>query len=131
MSLASLQADGRIAFHKGAIMRRAYEIGRFALQLGRARREPASEINRTLSQSLTKAWAEAKREAAMLIDAARREVEARVHLAQRAREAAALAAQFGNDPETIRFEIQREHYRQHFNGARIDALRGALASIGV
>lgn len=51
-------------------------------------------------------------------------------LAQRARDAAALAAQFRNDAATIRFEIEREHYRQHFNGARIDALRGALASIG-
>lgn len=52
MRLATLSAD-YIAFNKGAIMRRAYEIGRFALHLGRARREPASEINRTLSRSLT------------------------------------------------------------------------------
>lgn len=129
MKLATL-SNSRPVFNKGAIMRRAYEIGRFALQLGRARREPASEINRTLSQSLTKAWAEAKREAAMLSEAAIREVEARAALAQRAREAAALAAQFHNDPEAIRFEIEREHYRQHFQPARIDALRGALASIG-
>lgn len=129
MKLATL-SNSRIAFDKAAIMRRAYEIGRFALQLGRARREPASEINRTLSQSLTKAWAEAKREAAMLVDAARREVDARAMLAQRAREAAALAAQFGNDPDAIRFEIEREHCRQHFQTARIDALRGALATLG-
>lgn len=129
MDLAFFSAD-RIAFNKAAIMRRAYEIGRFARQLGRARREPASEINRTLSQSLTKAWAEAKREAAMLIDAARREVEARAMLAQRAREAAALAAPFGNDPEAIHFEIEREHYRQHFQPARIDTMRGALATSG-
>ena len=129
MPLATLSA-GRIVFDKAAIMGRAYEIGRFVLQLARARREPAASINGTLSRSLTKAWAEAKDEAAMLMQAVRREIETRAFLTQRAREAATLAAQFRNDPEAIRFEIEREHYRQHFNGARIDALRGALASIG-
>lgn len=129
MSLAHLTA-GRIAFDKAVIMRRAYQIGRFALQLGRARREPAAEINRTLSRSLTKAWAEAKSEVYALRQRVAAEAETMVRLAERAREAAALAAQFRNDPEAIRFEIEREHYRQHFQPARIDALRGALASIG-
>lgn len=125
MPLATLTA-GRIAFDKAAIMRWAYQEGRFAFRMCRN----ISERRAQLSNWLSKAWATAKREAAMLMDAARREVEARAYLAQRAREAAALAAQFRNDPEAVRFEIEREHYRQHFNGARIDTLRGALASIG-
>lgn len=126
MPLASLHAPGRIAFNKAAIMSWAFREGRFAFRMCRN----ISERRAQLSLWLRKAWAAAKREAAMLTDAARREVQARAALAQRAREAVAHAAEFRNDPEAIRFEIEREHYRQHFNGARIDALRGALASIG-
>ncbi|CAH1656897.1 conserved hypothetical protein [Hyphomicrobiales bacterium] len=125
MPLAILSA-GRIAFNKAAVMAWAYREGRFAFRMCRN----ITERRQQLSNWLRKAWAAAKMEAAMLIDAARREFEARAHLAQRAREAVALAAQFRNDPEAIRFEIEREHYRQHFQPARIDALRGALASIG-
>lgn len=125
MKLATVSA-GRIAFNKAAVMRWVYQEGRFAFRMCRN----ISERRAQLSNWLRKAWAAAKREAAMLMDAARREVEARAYLAQRAQEAAALAARFGNDPKAIRFEIEREHYRQHFNGARIDALRGALASVG-
>lgn len=125
MPLATLTSD-RIAFNKAAVMAWAYREGRFAFRMSRN----ITERRQQLSNWLRKAWAAAKMEAAMLIDAARREVEARAHLAQRAREAVALAAQFGNDADALRFEIEREHYRQHFNGARIDALRGALASIG-
>lgn len=129
MPLATIAA-GRIAFDKAAIMRRAYQIGRFALQLGRARREPVAEINRTLSRSLMKAWAEAKAEAFVLRQRAAVEVETRAHIARMEQDAAALAASFRNDRAAIRFEIEREHYRQHFQPARVDALRGALASIG-
>lgn len=125
MPTATLTA-GRIAFNKAAVMAWAYREGRFAFRMCRN----ISERRVQLSNWLRKAWAAAKREAATLMDAARREVEARTYLAQRAQEAAALAARFGNDAATIRFEIEREHYRQHFYGARIDALRGALASIG-
>lgn len=125
MSLATLFAS-RIAFDKAAIMAWAYREGRFAFRMYRN----ISERRAQLSNWLRKAWAAAKMEAAMLTDAARREVEARAFLTQRAQEGAALAACFGNDAEAIRFEIKREHYRQHFNGARIDELRGALATIG-
>ena len=125
MHLVTLTA-GRIAFNKAAIMAWAYREGRFAFRMCRN----ISERRAQLSNWLRKAWAAAKREAAMLMDAARREIEARAYIAQRAQQAATIAARFGNDPTTIHFEIEREHYRQHFNGARIDALRGALASIG-
>lgn len=125
MPLANLSA-GRITFDKSAVMAWAYREGRFAFRMCRN----ITERRAQLSLWLRKAWAAAKREAMMLADAARREIEARASLAQRAREAAALAAQFRNDPEAIRFEIEREHYRQHFQPARIDALRGALAAIG-
>ena len=126
MSLASLRADNRIAFNKAAVMAWVYREGRFAFRMCRT----LADRRQQLSLWMRKAWAAAKREAMTLADAARREVEARAALALRARESVALAAQFRNDPEAIRFEIEREHYRQHFNGARIDALRGALASIG-
>lgn len=125
MPLATFTA-GRIAFDKTAIMCWAYREGCFAFRMCRN----ITERRAQLSNWLRKAWATAKREASMLMDAARREVEARAYLAQRAQEAAALAARFGKDAAAIRFEIEREHYRQHFNGTRIDALRGALASIG-
>lgn len=130
MPLASLHSNAGIAFNKSAIMRRAYQIGRFALQLGRARREPASEINRTLSRSLTKAWAEAKAEAYALRQRATIDADTKARVALMERDAAALAASFRNDPAAIRFEIERENYRQHFQPSRIDALRGALNSIG-
>ena len=125
MILATLIND-RPVFHKAAVMARVYREGRFAFRMCRT----LADRRQQLSLWMRKAWAAAKREAMMLADAARREAEARAALALRAREAVALAAQFRNDPEAIRFEIEREHYRQHFNGARIDALRGALASIG-
>ena len=125
MNLATLIND-RPVFHKAAVMAWVYQEGRFAFRMCRT----LADRRQQLSLWMRKAWAAAKRETMMLADAARREVEARAALVQRAREAVALAAQFRNDPEAIRFEIEREHYRQHFNGARIDALRGALASIG-
>ena len=121
MPLATLSPGG-IAFNKAW----AHREGSFAFRMCRT----LADWRQQLSLWLRKAWAAAKREAMMLADAARREIEARAYLAQRAREAATLAAQFRNDPEAIRFEIEREHYRQHFNGARIDALRGAFSSIG-
>jgi hypothetical protein len=121
---------GRIAFDKAAIMRRAYEIGRHALRLSRARRAPAAERNAMLSRFLSKAWAEAKAEVRDLARRAERNAADRLAPAERARENAALAATFGNDRTAIRWEIERENYRQHFNPARIDALRGALSSIG-
>lgn len=126
MTLATLSTTNRIAFNKAAVMAWAYREGRFAFRMCRNIRERRAQ----LSLWLRKAWAAAKREAMMLADAARREAETRAALAQRAREAVSLAAQFHNDPEAIRFEIEREHYRQHFNGASIDALRGALATLG-
>lgn len=125
MPLATLTA-GRIAFNKAAIMAWVYREGRFAFRMCRN----ISERRQQLSNWLRKAWAAAKREAAMLIEAAQREAETRAHLAQRAREAAALAASFGNDVDAIQQAIASEHYRERMNFARVDALRGALASIG-
>jgi hypothetical protein len=120
---------GRVTFDKAAIMRRAYQEGRFALQLSRARREPASERNRMLSRFLTKAWAEAKAEARDIVRSIERQAETRAFLAERAKANAAIVAQHGG-AEGLRQAIEAEHYRQHFSGARIDTLRAALSSIG-
>lgn len=125
MSLATLTA-GRVAFNKAAIMVWAYREGRFAFRMCRN----IGERRQQLSNWLRKAWAAAKRETAILEDAARREAETRAHLAQRAREAAALAVSFGNDVTAIQQAIASEHYRERMNFARVDALRTALASIG-
>lgn len=125
MLLASLTA-GRIAFNKADIMRRAYHEGRFALRMC----QNIMERRAQLSIWLRKAWAAAKAEAFELRRAQERAAAVAAFTAQAEREAAALACSFYNDANAIRWEIQREHYRQHFNGARIDALRGALASIG-
>jgi hypothetical protein len=127
----SLQtATGRIAFDLSAIMRRAHHEARFALQLSRARREAASERHAIMSRFLTKVWAMAKAEAFELRQQIADAAAVRVRLAARAAEAVSLAASFANDPDAIRWEIERENYRQHFNPARIDALRGALSTIG-
>jgi hypothetical protein len=124
--LASLSTGNRIAFDKGAIMRRAYDAGRFALAACRT----AADRRAQMSRWLRKAWQEAKAQAAAVLAAARHQADVQAALAQRAREAAAVAAQFGNDAVALRFEIEREHRRQHFQPARIDALRVALASMG-
>lgn len=123
-------STGRIAFDLSAIMCRAHHEARFALQLSRARREPASERHAIMSRFLTKVWAIAKAEAFELRRQAEQQASTRIYLAARAAEAVSLAASFANDPAAIRFEIERENYRQHFNPARIDALRGALSMIG-
>lgn len=60
----------------------------------------------------------------------------RIGSQQRRKPGSGVSPLFTQSPVTvagateIRFEIEREHYRQHFQPARIDALRGALASIG-
>lgn len=125
MPLATL-ATGRIAFNKAAIMAWAYREGRFAFRMCRN----ITERRAQLSNWLRKAWAAAKAKAYELRRAEERAAAVAAFATQAEREAAAIAASFRNDPEEIRIEIEREHYRQHFNGARIDALRGALASIG-
>lgn len=125
MSLATLSA-GRIAFNKAAIMAWTYREGRFAFRMCRN----IGERRQQLSIWLRKAWAAAKAEAYELRRSEDRASAVVAFRAQAEQESRALAALFGNRAALIRFEIQREHYRQHFNGARIDALRGALASIG-
>lgn len=125
MPLTSISSS-RITFDKGAIMRRAYEAGRFAFAACRN----VIERRRQLSVWLRKAWTEAKAEAHRLRQRAEADASTKSIAAVLEREAGALAASFRNNPAAIRFEIEREHYRQHFQPARIDALRGALASIG-
>lgn len=128
MSLAALSA-GRIAFDKPAIMRRAAEHARFALQLWRARREPASERNRILSRTLTKAWAEAKRDARDLARRIESDTIWQRDLAARAAEAVALAGRYGNDADAIRQAIASESYRERMNFAAVDRLNAALATV--
>ncbi|AMJ63037.1 hypothetical protein [Bosea sp. PAMC 26642] len=129
MLLAQIHT-ARITFDFAAIMRRAHHEARFALQLSRARREPASARHAIMSRFLKKAWAAAKADAFCLRRAAEQEIAVRARLTARAAEAVSLAASFGNDPDAIRWEIERENYRQHFNPARADALRAALSSMG-
>lgn len=126
-----VSANGsRIAFDKAAIMRRAYQLGRFALQLCRARREPAAERNRMLSRFLTKAWAEAKAEARELARRIERDAETHAFLAERAKANAALAATFGNDRTAIETAIAGEHMRDRMNFAAVDRLHAALNHLG-
>lgn len=125
MSLANLIAD-RTTYDKSAIMRRAFQHARFALQLCRT---PEAR-NDQRSRALRKAWAEAKREASVLIERADEEARTRAALAARAAESASLAAQFGNGAAAIRQAIASEHYRERVNFARIDQLTVALNQIG-
>jgi hypothetical protein len=125
----ALNEAGHVTYDKAAIMRRAYQHGRFALQLSHARREPASERNRMLSRFLTKAWAEAKAEARDIARGIERQAEARAFLAERAKANAAIVAEHGG-AEGLRQAIESEHYRQHMNFAAVDRLQAALASIG-
>lgn len=125
MLLATLSA-GRIAFSKAAIMRWAYREGRFAFAMCRNIRQRREQ----LSNWLRKAWVAAKAEAYELRGNEERAAAVAAFTADAQREAAALAASFQNDADAIRWEIQREYYRQHFDSARFDALSGALASIG-
>lgn len=124
MALAS-NSNGRIAFDKAAIMRRAHAEGRFALRMCRS----LTERRATFGRFLRKAWAAAKAEACTLRRHAEEAIAVRARLAARAAEAVALAASFGS-AAAIRQEIEAEHYRQHFNGARIETLRAALTTMG-
>jgi hypothetical protein len=116
---------GHIAFDKAAIMRRACAEGRFALRMCRT----IAERRQQLSHWLRKAWKLAKGEAAALRRRAEDEGASLRALIARAAEAVALVAAHGG-AEGIRQAIEAEHYRQHFNGARIETLRAALSSIG-
>lgn len=125
MALA-LSTAGRITFDKAAIMRRAFHHARFALQLCRT----AEARNEQRSRALRKAWAEAKREAAALIEQAAQEARTRAALAARAADAVALAGSYGRDAGAILQAIVSEQYRERLNFARIDRLTAALNQIG-
>ncbi|MGW9331604.1 hypothetical protein [Bosea sp. NPDC055594] len=125
MALAQHTSNG-IAFCKDAIMRRAYQHARFALQLCRT---PEAR-NEQRARALRKAWAEAKREVSALIQRAEEEARARAALAARAAEAVAQAGTYGRDADAIRQAIASELYRERANFARIDQLTAALNQIG-
>lgn len=125
MPLATSSA-GRIAFDKAAIMRRAHHEGRFALAACRT----IAERRRQLSIWLRKAWTVAKGEASELRQRAERETEVRAALAERARDAVALASSYGNDAAAIGQAIASEHYRERMNFAAVDRLQAALNLIG-
>lgn len=122
MSLTTLSTENRIAFDKAAIMRRAHVEGRVALRMCRT----IADRRATLGRFLRKAWMLAKGEAADIRRHAEQQASTRQYLAARAVEAVALAASYGS-AAAIRQEIDAEHYRQHFNGARIETMRAALA----
>lgn len=125
MALA-LSTAGRTTFDKAAIMRRAFQHARFALQLCRT----SEARNEQRSRALRKAWAEAKREASALIERAEEEARTRAALGTRAAEAVALAGSYGRDADAIRQAIASEHYRERANFAAIDRLQAALNQIG-
>lgn len=124
-SKLAIVSPAGIAFDKAAIMRRAYSEGRFALAMCRT----IAERRQQLSHWLRKAWKLAKAEASDIRRHAEDAAASRRALAARASEAVALAASYGS-AAAIQQAIEAEHYRQHFNGARIETLRAALSSIG-
>jgi hypothetical protein len=123
MPLATSTAD-RITSDKVAIMRCAHSEGRFALRMCRTIAERQQQPH-----WLRKASKLAKAQAVDLRRHAEEAAAARRALAARAAQAVALVASYGG-AGGIRQEIEAEHYRQHFNAARIETLRAALSSIG-
>lgn len=122
--LLTSQADGRNAFNMSAIMRRAFQLGRFALQLCRT----VAERNLQRSRWLKKAWAEAKSEAREFARKKVLDAEMRAALAASARDSAALAASLGNNPIAIRDALLRETTRDRMNFAAVARLEGALVA---
>lgn len=125
MALASQTTTG-VSFDKAAIMRRAFQHARYALQICHT----AAQRNEQRSRALRKAWAEAKSEAYNLRQRAEQEARTRADLAARAAESAKLAASFGNDAAAIRQAIASENYRDRVNFAAVDRLQAALNMIG-
>lgn len=103
----------------------AHRDGRFALRMCRTLAERRAQ----LSLWLRKAWVAAKREAADLIRQAEQAAASRAFFADRAADAVALVASYGG-AAGLRQEIEAEHYRQHFDSARVATLRAALAHVG-
>lgn len=124
-SIFSTATGDRIAFNKTNIMRRAYQLGRFALAMCRT----AAQRHEQLSKWLRRAWQEARDEARAIRLAAEYSASLKASIEARAREAAAVAASYGNDAETIRNALTSETMRDRMNFAAVDRLRGALASL--
>lgn len=123
--LLTTVTEGRSAFNMSAIMRRAFQLGRFALQLCRT----VAERNRQRSHWLKKAWAEAKREAHEFARQRQRRVEMRAVLAASAKDSAAVAASLGNSPIAIQNALLRETMRDRMNFAAVARLEAALVAI--
>lgn len=123
MRLATLIAD-RIAFDKGAIMRRAHHEGRFALRMCRTVAQRRAQI----SHWLKLAWKEAKREAAALVARIEQAAQLRIALAERARQSVALVASYGG-AEGVRQAIASEQMRDRMDFATIAKLEAALAAV--
>lgn len=118
-------ADGRTIFYHSAIMRRAYELGRFALRLCR----DAQERNFQRSHWLKRAWAEARRERSELARRVAQDAERRAWLEHRARESAALIAAYGHNRSAIEGALLRESMRDRMDFARVAQLEAALAAL--
>lgn len=125
VSTFSTATGSRIAFDMAAIMRRAHQLGRFALAMCRT----AAERHAQLSIWLRRAWREAHDEARALRFAADYLAGRKASIEAAAREAAAIAASYGNDAETIRNAITSETMRDRMNFAAVDRLKSALASL--
>ncbi len=123
MLLTSL-ADGRNTFNMSAIMRRAFQLGRYALQLCHT----VAERNRQRSDWLKKAWAEAKSQVREFARQRVLDTEMRTALAASARDSAALAASLGNNPIAIRDALLRETMRDRMNFAAVARLEGAFVA---
>ena len=118
-------ADGRTIFFHSAIMRRSYELGRFALRLCRN----VQERNRQRSHWLKRAWAEARSERSELARRVAQDAERRVWLEHRARETSALIAAYGHNRSAIEGALLRETMRDRMDFARVAQLEAALAAL--
>lgn len=121
--------DGKVRFNLSALMRRAHQEGRFALQIARARSESVAERHRILSRFLKRIWAEAKFEASERRRRIKADADMNVYLAERAKEAVALATRYGNDRWRIEQAILSEHMRERLDTAKLDRLQAALSVV--
>jgi len=118
-------ANGRTVFYHSAIMRRAHELGRFALQMCRT----AEEHSFKRSHWLKRAWTEARRERSELARRVAQDGERRAWLEHRARETAALIATYGHNRSAIEGALLRESMRDQMDFARVAQLEAALAAL--
>jgi len=124
MTLVAMVGD-RPTFVRGGIMRRAHELGRFALAMCGT----APERNQQRSRWLKRAWAEAMREFRERVTQRARAVEQRLAFAANVSETTALAAGYGDNRVRIEQALTRETMRDRMNFVAVAQLEAALALV--